>query len=204
MRRAVSVFVGMLFAVGMVAVPYAETPQAAQGQGQGQGRQGGRGGGRGPAAPACTDLACDVQADWARSTRLLTTTAEAMPEDKWTYRATPAQRSFAEQVMHIVQIDQKLLAGLGAKTPPPQVNLKASSKAEVMEALRQSLEWGAAVIKEFNDQQLVERVPGMFLGASASRVRLINFSMAHSQDVYGQLVVYLRLNGVTPPASNPA
>lgn len=205
MRRAVPVFVGVLFALGMVATPYAETPQAAaQGQGQGQGRQGGRGGGRGPAAPACTDLACDVQADWARSTRLLTTTAEAMPEDKWTFKATPAQRSFGEQVMHIVQIDQKLLAGLGAKTPPPQINLKATSKAEVMQALQQSLEWGAAVIKEFNDQQLVERVPGMFLGASASRVRLINFSMAHSQDVYGQLVVYLRLNGVTPPASNPA
>ena len=41
-------------------------------------------------------------------------------------------------------------------------------------------------------------------GASASRVRIINFSIAHSQDVYGQLVVYLRLNGVVPPASNPA
>jgi hypothetical protein len=35
-------------------------------------------------------------------------------------------------------------------------------------------------------------------------VRIINFSMAHSQDVYGQLVVYLRINGVVPPASNPA
>ena len=205
MRRAIPVFVGMIFALATVAGADAEAQQGAaqgQGRGDGQGRQG-RGGGRG-AAPACTNLACDVQADWARSMRLLTTTAEAMPEDKWDYKATPAQRSFGEQVMHIVLIDQKLLAGLGAKTPTPQINLKATSRADVLAALRQSLEWGAAVIKEFDDQQLLERVPGMFLGASASRIRLINFSMSHSQDVYGQMVVYLRLNGITPPASNPA
>jgi uncharacterized damage-inducible protein DinB len=169
---------------------------AAQGQGRGGGGRGG--------APACMNLACDVQADWARSVRLLTTTAEAMPEDKWTFKSTPAQRSFGEQVMHIVQIDQKLLGGLGGKTPAPQINLKATSKADVVAALRQSLEYGQAVIKEFDDQGLLERVPGMFLGASASRVRLINFSMSHSQDVYGQMVVYLRLNGIVPPASNPA
>jgi uncharacterized damage-inducible protein DinB len=183
----------MLLGLMLVLVP------VASGVAEGQGRGGGRGG-----APACMNFACDVQADWARSTRLLTITAEAMPEDKWTYKSTPAQRTFGEQVMHVVQIDQKLLSGLGAKTPAPQINFKATSKADVLAALKQSLDYGAAVIKEFDDQGLQERVPGMFLGASASRARLIYFSMSHSQDIYGQMVVYLRLNGVTPPASNPA
>ena len=192
MKRVVPVLVGLIVALGSVSGTYAQAPQG-----------GGRGGGRG-AAPACTNLACDVQADWARSMRLLITTAEAMPEDKWSYKSTPAQRSFGEQVMHIVQIDQKLLGGLGGKTPAPQINMKPTSKADTVAALRQSLEYGAAIVKEFDDQGLLERVPGMFLGASASRVRLINFSMTHSQDVYGQMVVYLRLNGVVPPASNPA
>ncbi len=192
MKRVVPVLVGVVFALGTVSGTYAQAPQG-----------GGRGGGRG-GAPACTNLACDVQADWARSMRLLITTAEAMPEDKWGYKSTPAQRSFGEQVMHIVQIDQKLLGGLGGKTPAPQINMKPASKADTVAALRQSLEVGAAVVKEFDDQGLLERVPGMFLGASASRIRLINFSMTHSQDVYGQMVVYLRLNGVVPPASNPA
>ena len=198
MRRAG--VVGVLVMLATVPGTFAQAPQGAPPE-QGRGG-GGRGGGRG--GPACTNLACDVQADWTRSMGLLTRTAEAMPEDKWTFKSTPAQRSFGEQVMHIVQIDQKLLAGLGGKTPAPQVNLKATSKADVMAALRASLEYGQAVIKEFDDQGLLERVPGMFLGASASRVRLINFSMSHSQDVYGQMVVYLRLNGVVPPASNPA
>lgn len=199
MKRALTMAVAGMFVLATGAGLFAQGQP--QGRGDGQGR-GARGGGRG--GPACMTLACDVQADWARSTRLLTTTAEAMPEDKWSYKSTPAQRSFGEQVMHIVLIDQKLLAGLGGKTPAPQINLKATARADVLEALRQSLAYGEAVIKEFDDQGLLERVPGMFLGASASRVRLINFSMAHSQDVYGQMVVYLRLNGITPPASNPA
>ena len=197
MKRVV---VGVLFTLATVSATFAQAPQGAPAQGQRGG--GGRGGGRG--GPACTNLACDVQADWTRSMGLLTRTAEAMPEDKWNYKSTDAQRTFGQQVMHIVQIDQKLLSGLGGKTPAPQINSAATSKADVLAALRQSLEYGQAVIKEFDDQGLLERVPGMFLGASASRVRLINFSMSHSQDVYGQMVVYLRLNGVVPPASNPA
>ena len=72
-----------------------------------------------------------------------------------------------------------------------------------MAALQASFDYGAAVIKEFNDQQLAERVASMpFLGPTASRLKVIYFSMQHTQDIYGQLVVYLRLNGITPPASN--
>jgi hypothetical protein len=57
-------------------------------------------------------------------------------------------------------------------------------------------------MKEFTDQQLTERImPPAFLGPSASRVRVFYYSLQHTQDIYGQLVVYLRLNGVTPPAS---
>ena len=190
--------------VGVVMVATATLAVAGEGQGRGQAQGQGRGGGGRGAAPACTNLACDVQADWARSMNLLIRTAEAMPEDKWNFKTTEPQRTFGQHVMHVVQIDSKLLSGLGGKTAAPKINMSATSKADVMAALRQSLEYGQAVIKEFDDAGLLERVNGMFLGASASRVRIINFSMAHSQDVYGQLVVYLRLNGVIPPASNPA
>jgi uncharacterized damage-inducible protein DinB len=83
------------------------------------------------------------------------------------------------------------------------VNPKAATKAEILAALRQVNDYGAALLKEFNDQQLAERVASLpFLGPTASRLRVVNFLMSHSQDIYGQLVVYLRLNGVTPPASN--
>ena len=82
-------------------------------------------------------------------------------------------------------------------------NAKASSKADVMAAMKQWDAYGAAVLKEFNDQQLVERVTSMpFMGPTASRIRVAYFSIGHAQDIYGQLAVYLRLKGVTPPRSN--
>ena len=127
--------------------------------------------------------------------------ADVMPEDKFSYKPTPAQRSYGEQIMPVVQADTLVLRMLGGKTPAPSVNLKATSKVDVMTALRQSFEFGEAVLREFSDQQLSERVtPPACMGPSASRLRVIYSSMQHTQDIYGQMVVYLRLNGV-PPAS---
>ena len=164
----------------------------------------GRGGGRGPAAPAITSLAGDIQADWTRTRGLITGIVEAMPDDKFGFKPTPAQQTFAERVLHVATTDLFILQTLGGKTPAPAINQKAATKAELLAALKQTFDYGESVLKEFNDQQWVERVaPPPFMGPSASRVRIVYFDMQHSEDMYGQFVVYARLNGVTPPASRP-
>jgi len=164
----------------------------------------GRGGGRGPAAPAVTTLAGDIQADWARTRGLITGIVEAMPDDKFSFKPTPAQQTFAERVLHVATTDLFVLQALGGKTPAPMINTKAATKAELLAALKQTFDYGDALIKEFSDQQWVERImPPPFMGPSASRLRIIYFDMQHSEDMYGQFVVYVRLNGVTPPASRP-
>jgi uncharacterized damage-inducible protein DinB len=151
-----------------------------------------------------TTLAGDIQADFTRTRGLITGIAEAMPEDKYSAKPTPAQQTFGQRVMHIAQTDLFILQTLGGKTPAPMINMNASSKADILAALKQTFDYGEAVIKEFNDQQWVERVMGPpFMGPSVSRVRIVYFDMQHSEDIYGQLVVYLRLNGGTPPASAP-
>ena len=149
-----------------------------------------------------TTLAGDVLDDYQGQKDLIINAANAMPDDKFTYKSTPAQRDFAAQVMHIVIVNQTMLGSLGAKTAKPAINDKATSKADVMMALRQVYDYGEAVVKEFTDAQLLERVtPPRFLGPQASRVRVIYNMLSHTNDIYGQMVVYLRLNGVTPPAS---
>jgi uncharacterized damage-inducible protein DinB len=145
-----------------------------------------------------------VQADWAMQKEWLVNAADAMPDDKFSYKPTPAQRSYGEQIMHVVQANQSVVGMLGGKTPAPAINLKAATKAEVMTALRQSMGYWEVMLKEFTDRQLNERVatpPDSFLGPSASRLRLVYVSIAHGLDIYGQMVVYLRLNGIVPPAS---
>ena len=151
---------------------------------------------------ACATIACDIQKDWLRNNIMLYGLAGAMPEDKYGFKPTPAQQTFAERLMHVVEIDQSLLKTIGPRTPPPPINMKATSKADVMAAIQRSGEYGAAVLKEFTDQQLAERVDSpWFMGPTSSRQRIVYFLMTHSQDTYGQLAVYLRLNGVTPPLS---
>ncbi|HTM04952.1 MAG TPA: DinB family protein [Vicinamibacterales bacterium] len=184
-----------LMAIGLTCVLAASVH--AQGARPGGGR-----GGRGAAAPAITTLAGDIQADWARTRTLITQIVEAMPDDKFNFKPTPAQQTFAQRVLHVSQTDLFILQTLGGKTPAPTINEKATTKAALLADLKQTFDYGEAVIKEFNDQQWVERVPPPgFMGSSASRVRIIYFDMQHSEDMYGQFVVYVRLNGVTPPAS---
>ncbi len=167
--------------------------------------QGPQGRGGPPAAPTITTLAGDVQVDWAAQKELFVNAADAMPDDKFGYQPTPGQQSYGVRIMHVVQVNQALVGLLGGKTPAPAINMKAATKAEVMTALRLSMDHWDVVLKEFTDQQLNERVAaGGFMGpsaTSASRLRLIYGSMQHTYDIYGQMVVYLRLNGIVPPAS---
>jgi uncharacterized damage-inducible protein DinB len=184
----------LMAAVTLLALGLAHTGSA----------QGPQGRGGPPVAPTITTLAGDVQADWAIQKELLVNAADAMPADKFGYKSTPAQRSYGEQIMHAVQANQTLALVLG-KTPPA-INVKAATKAEVTTALRQSMDYTEVVLKEFTDQQLNERVaippgPSPFMSSSASRLRTIYWCMQHNMDMYGQMVVYLRLNGIVPPAS---
>jgi uncharacterized damage-inducible protein DinB len=189
MTRALVSALGFVLAIATAAS--AQAPAAGGGQGRG----------RGPAAPACATLSCDIVTDWQRTAQQIIAIADRMPEDKWGYKSTAAQRSYGEQVMHIVQTDLRFVAALGGKTPAPTIDLKAATKPDTMAALRASFAYGEAVLKEFSDQQWLERINGMFMGPS-TRLRVIYFDIGHSQDIYGQMAVYLRLNGLVPPASD--
>jgi len=155
-----------------------------------------------PVQAPCATLACDIQSDWVRNNVMLYLVADAMPEDKYGFKPTPAQQTFGERVLHVASVNVDLLRTLGAKTSAPSLDLKAKSKADVIATLRQAGEYGTAVLREFNEQQLAERVRSPeFMGPMSSRERIVYFLITHSQDTYGQLVVYLRLNGIIPPLS---
>jgi uncharacterized damage-inducible protein DinB len=154
----------------------------------------------------CSNLTCEIQNDWTRNNVMIYGLADAMPGEKYGYKPTAAQQSFGERVLHVAQINLMLLQVLGAKASAPAIDMNATSKTGSMAAVQRVGEYGVAVIKEFGDQGLVARIDsagpiGWFMGPTVSRQRVLYFLMTHSQDTYGQLAVYLRLNGITPPAS---
>src|SRR6187455_842565 len=103
-----------------------------------------------PPAFAQATIHGDLTKDWAGQKTLLVGLANAMPEDKFGFKPTPAQRSFGEQVLHIAQVNNMLVGAVGGKTPAPAaVNMKATAKAEIVKAMADSFDYGTKVINEF-------------------------------------------------------
>ena len=138
--------------------------------------------------------------DWTALKDTMTKIANEMPEDKFSYKSTPAQRDFGAQVLHIAQVNARFLGGLGSKTPAPTIDPKTTGKAATMKAMADTFDYGIALLKEQTDQSMVEVVQAPFIGPS-TRVRAFSFLMGHTWDIYGQMAVYLRLNDKVPPAS---
>jgi uncharacterized damage-inducible protein DinB len=143
----------------------------------------------------------DLLKDWTNMKETMTKIGDAMPEDKFGYKPTPAQRTFGEQLLHVAGANVGLMKLLGGKTAAPAVDDKATSKAAIMKALADSYDFGAAVIKEQTDQSIAEAVRGPNFMGTATRARLVWFAIGHAWDEYGAMTVYLRLNGIVPPAS---
>jgi uncharacterized damage-inducible protein DinB len=128
----------------------------------------------------------------------------AMPEEKFGYRATPAERTWAEQILHVAEANVNQIGRLGPKATAPVINMKATSRGEVLEALADSFDYGTAALNEQTDASMVEPATNTrvdrFMGPSV-KARVVYYVIGHTWDIYGQMVVYLRLNGITPPAS---
>jgi len=142
----------------------------------------------------------DLAKDWNDMKGMMTAIANAMPDDKLGFKPTPAQRSYGEHILHIAQVNVMLIQTLGGKTPAPQVNMQAKTKADMVKAMNDSFDYGAAVIKEFDNTSIQGTINAAFMGPS-TRARIMFFLLGHTWDTYGQMAVYLRLNGVVPPAS---
>jgi uncharacterized damage-inducible protein DinB len=154
-----------------------------------------------PAAAAAgspaEQLAADLARDWASQKTRMVDLAEAMPPEKYTFKATEAQRTYGEQLAHLAEAHVAMFKGVdasGGVTAP--VISKDHTKPEVVKSIAAAYDYGTAVLKA-NGGQLLDRVKDL------PRARTVWQAMGNAQNHYGQLVVYLRLNGIVPPASRP-
>jgi len=153
------------------------------------------------AAAQVAHLPAELLKDWTDQKVLMMKTADAMPADKFSYKTTPPQRDFGQQILHVAGGNIAYLRNFGGKAALPTINRNATDKAEILQALAASFDYGEALIKEQTDESVMQIITtNQFLGPS-SKARVIYFLLGHTWDIYGQMVVYLRLNGVTPPAS---
>jgi uncharacterized damage-inducible protein DinB len=140
--------------------------------------------------------------------------AEAMPEDKFDFSPEKLNlsgsdykgvRTFAQQVKHVAASNYLIWSPITGEKPPDTVNdgkgpdnMKA--KAEIIKYLKDSFAFGHKSVATLNSSNLVEPISSGS-GRPTTRLFLATFAAAHAFDHYGQMVEYLRMNGIIPPAS---
>jgi hypothetical protein len=145
--------------------------------------------------------------------------AEAMPEGKWDYRPAPGMfrnekpdfgpaevRTFRAQVKHVACSNFAFAAELDGKTPPPRCDLDEppalKSRAEILTYLRDSFVLLKKSLGAITAKNMYDPVDGPY-AAPNTRLGLAIVAVWHVADHYGQTAIYLRENGIVPPASRP-
>src|SRR5690349_1273035 len=143
---------------------------------------------------------------WNDIGRKLIAMAEDFPEDKYDFKPNPAQRSFAEQLLHAAGANYYFINPVIGQKPPAEEDPKRDqykTKADVVAFVKKSFADGAAAITSKGDSGMAGTVTDpdshRQLGLSDLAYGLIE----HSGEHYGQLAVYYRVAGLVPPASRP-
>ena len=138
--------------------------------------------------------------------------AKAMPADKYGFAPTVGEfknvRTFGRQIRHLAATNYMLAAAALGQEPPASAGDEAGpdsvvTKQQHIAYLEGSFDALEKAIDAIGDRRVPVRSSPIspFQGETATRLSLIAESLIHSYDHYGQIVVYLRMNGVVPPAS---
>ena len=143
--------------------------------------------------------------------------AEAMPAEKWDYRPAPGLfknekpefgpaevRTFAEQVKHVACANFAFAAELDGAKPPEACDKggpsPAKTRAELLTYLRDSFAALKKSLSAITTKNMFDPIEGPYAGPN-TRLGLAETCVWHVADHYGQVIIYLRLNSIVPPAS---
>jgi hypothetical protein len=136
--------------------------------------------------------------------------AEAMPDDKYDFAPTNGEfkgvRTFALQVKHVAAVNylvgaailgEKVPLDVGGENGPESIK----TKADTVKFLKDSFAYMHKAVASINEKNAVESIKSPFGEGSTTRLGMSTLIVGHCFDHYGQMVEYLRMNGLVPPAS---
>lgn len=132
--------------------------------------------------------------------------AEAMPADKYDFAPTNGNfagvRTFGAEVQHLVGANYYFFSSFGVSDAPDEAKIKAlKGKDELVQALKDSYAYAQKGIDTITPQNAFIVIGSGPANVKFTRASAATFCLAHSMDHYGQMVEYLRDNGIVPPAS---
>lgn len=145
---------------------------------------------------------------WVRNTeQLLVPAADAMPESKYSFAPDNGEflgvRTFAEQVKHLAAANYQLAAAVLGEEPPAGTDHETApdsvkTKAQIMDYLKGSFAALHRAAAALNESNMDDPIPSK---GNRTRLLMLIDAVVHSSDHYGQMVEYLRMNNIAPPAS---
>jgi uncharacterized damage-inducible protein DinB len=147
-----------------------------------------------------------VLLQWNDVGRKLIAMAEDFPEDKYDFKPAPTMQSFAERLIHAAHANDFFTNGVRGEKAPAMDDPKRDqfkTKADVVTFVKKSFADGVAAIEAKGDRGMTDIVVDPF---SNQQTRISDFAygfIEHSGEIYGQLTVYYRTNGMVPPESRP-
>jgi uncharacterized damage-inducible protein DinB len=154
-----------------------------------------------PAAPA--DLAVrTVREQWQAMTSYVTRAAADVPDSLYGYKPVATVRSFGQLIGHVAGA-QYMICAAALGDPPrgeDEIEKTRTTKTELVAALRASTEYCGRAYAQ-SDAAAQQRT--QLFGQERSRLAALGINATHNAEHYGNLVTYMRMNGLVPPSSRP-
>jgi hypothetical protein len=158
-----------------------------------------------PFKPSSTPVSDAVRRQLANGSKNLVASAELMPADKYAFHPTPAQMTFGQLIVHIVQTNIALCSAVGGGPADPAIFKLADSepKDKLVAEIKKSFEYCNQAFAALTDAQLGEEVAMFGKPTGQSRADAMVTIAVDWADHYSTAATYLRLNGILPPTAQP-
>jgi uncharacterized damage-inducible protein DinB len=131
----------------------------------------------------------------------VTKAADQVPDNLFSFKATPEVRSFAQLFGHIADANYMFCsAAAGEKAPGGDIEKSKTAKADIRSALAASFAYCDQVWAATTDASGATAMKMPF-GADMPRLTILSFNSMHDFEHYGNIVTYMRLNKMVPPSS---
>ena len=135
-----------------------------------------------------------------RRQKNLVEAAQEMPADKYGFKPTPAQMSFAHLVGHIAQSNDFLCSKISGSAVPARQVTDAEPKEKLVDGLKASFDFCSTALSQMSDAKLADEVT-LFGGHKATKATAVIALTSDWADHYSTAAMYLRLNGLLPPTA---
>ncbi len=156
-----------------------------------------------PQAPDANPGVTAARNVWSQAQAYVIRSAEQMPAEKYSYRPTESVRTFGELIGHVAGAQYMFCAAVLGDPPRAEnaVENTAKTKTDLIAALKASADYCTKAYQVTDAEASKSR---SLFGQNMTLLTMLTMNAAHDYEHYGNLVTYLRMNGMVPPSSQPA